>query len=143
MTDDVASELRDQKVIYEQRCEDFRSLNGFLWQLPVIIMTLTGGLWFAVASFALSNNARSMLLSFACLANLLMIGAIVRLRCVMQSVLRDVRTYDGRHAIGGNFIIVGIFSALLLLTGFGSLVAAKNPAAYFTKQVAVSGKGCD
>lgn len=102
MDDDVAAEGRDQKAIYEQRCEDFRSLNGFLWQSPLIIMTLTGGLWFAVASFALSDGARTMLLVFAGLANLLMIGALIRLRWVMQSVLRDIRVYDGKRRIDGN-----------------------------------------
>lgn len=141
MNDDVAAGGRDQKAIYDQRCEDFRSLNGFLWQSPLIIMTLTGGLWFAVASFALSDSARTMLLVFAGLANLLMIGALIRLRWVMQSVLRDVRSYDGKQRIGGNYIIVGIFSALLAMTAFGSFVASCHPAAYFTKTAA--GKAAD
>jgi hypothetical protein len=34
-----------QKTIFEQDCQEFRSLNGFLWQIPVIVSTLTGGLW--------------------------------------------------------------------------------------------------
>jgi hypothetical protein len=133
MSDDVAVATRDQKVIYEQRCQDFRSLNGFLWQSPLIIMSLTGGLWFAVASFALSESARAMLLVFAGLANLLMIGALIRLRWIMQSVLADIRCYDGKHRVGGNYIIVGIFSLLLLMTAIGSFVASRNPGAYFTK----------
>ena len=133
MSDDVAAVTRDQKVIYEQRCEDFRSLNGILWQSPLIIMSLTGGLWFAVASFALSTSARSMLLVFACLANLLMIGALVRLRWVMQEVLDDIRDYNGKHRTKGNYTIVGIFSTMLLFTAIGSGIAACNPAAYFTK----------
>lgn len=133
MTEGVAAESRDQKAIYEQRCEDFRSLNGFLWQSPLIIMSLTGGLWFAVAGFALSNSARSMLLIFSFVANLLMIGALIRLRWIMQSVLRDIRSYDGKHSVGGNYIIVGIFSVLLFMTAAGSLAAACNPGAYFTK----------
>jgi hypothetical protein len=33
------------KTIFEQDCQEFRSLNGFLWQIPVIVSTLTGGLW--------------------------------------------------------------------------------------------------
>jgi hypothetical protein len=133
MSDDVAAATRDQKVIYEQRCEDFRSLNGFLWQSPLIIMSLTGGLWFAVASFALSTSARSMLLVFACLANLLMIAALVRLRWVMQQVLEDIRDYDGKRRTKGDYTIVKIFSAMLLFTAIGSGIAACNPTAYFTK----------
>lgn len=139
MSEDVAPVAPDQKAVYEQRCEDFRSLNGFLWQSPLIIMTLTGGLWFAVASFALSDTARSMLLIFAGLANLLMIGALIRLRWVMRGVLRDIRAYDGLHAVGGNFIIVGIFSALLALTALGSFIASCHPGAYFTKQAIAKG----
>ncbi len=114
-------------MIYEQRCEDFRSLNGFLWQSPLIIMSLTGGLWFAVASFALSDSARSMLLVFACLANLLMIGALVRLRWVMQRVLDDIRDYDGKRRTKGDYTIVKIFSAMLLFSAVGSGIAACNP----------------
>lgn len=133
MVEDVAANQPDQKVIYEQRCNDFRSLNGFLWQSPLIIMTLTGGLWFAVASFDVSQAARTMLLVFAGLANLLMIGALIRLRWVMQSVLKDIRSYDGKHSVGGNFIIVGIFSTLLALTALGSFWASCYPDRHFIK----------
>jgi hypothetical protein len=136
MGEDVTTDGRDQKVIYEQRCQDFRSLNGFLWQSPLIIMSLTGGLWFAVASFALSDAARSMLLAFACVANLLMIGALIRLRWVMQRVLEDIRDYDGKRRTRGDYTIVKIFSAMLLFTAIGSAIAACKPAAYFTKQSA-------
>lgn len=138
MSEDVAAVAPDQKVIYEQRCQDFRSLNGFLWQSPLIIMSLTGGLWFAVASFALSAGARSMLLMFAGIANVLMIGALIRLRFVMQSVLNDIRAYDGKHAVSGNYIIVGVFSALLAMTAIGSFVASCHPEAYFTKPAALA-----
>ena len=143
MSEDVAADARDQKAIYEQRCQDFRSLNGFLWQSPLIIMSLTGGLWFAVASFALSNAARSMLLAFACIANLLMIGALIRLRWVMQRVLEDIRDYDGKRRTPGDYTIVKIFSAMLLFTAIGSAIAACHPAAYFTKPLAAAGKDGD
>lgn len=139
MTEDIAAVAPDQKAIYEQRCQDFRSLNGFLWQSPLIIMSLTGGLWFAVANFALSNTARSMLPVFACIANLLMIGALVQLRWVMQLVLEDIRGYDGKRRTKGSYTIVNIFSAMLLFTAIGSAVAGWNPSAYFTKQVAAKG----
>ncbi|MGR9237088.1 hypothetical protein ACQZ4X_04745 [Agrobacterium vitis] len=133
MSNGIANEPPDQKVIYEQRCEDFRSLNGFLWQSPLLIMTLTGGLWFAVASFEVSDRARSMLLLFAGISNLLMIIALIRLRYVMQRVLADIRSYDGKGKIGGNFIIVGTFCALLLMAAVGSFAASCGPSAYFTK----------
>lgn len=123
----------DDAAIYDQRCQDFRSLNGFLWQSPLIIMTLTGGLWFAVASFDLSPSARSMLLIFAGIANLLMIAALVRLRLVMQSVLRDIRRLDALHKISFDFTIVILFSSLLAMAAIGSFVASACPEKYFVK----------
>ena len=143
MGDDVTPVAPDQKAVYEQRCQDFRSLNGFLWQSPLIIMTLTGGLWFAVASFSLSDMARTMLLAFACIANLLMIGALYRLRWVMQRVLEDIRDYDGKRRIKGDYTIVQLFGAMLLLTALGSAIAACNPSAYFTKKPSTDGKASD
>ncbi len=128
----------DDAVIYDQRCQDFRSLNGFLWQSPLIIMTLTGGLWFAVASFDMSTGARSMLLIFAGLANLIMIAALVRLRLVMQSVLTDIRRLDNLHKIRFDFTIVILFSLLLLMAAIGSFVAGACPQKYFTKGAAVA-----
>jgi hypothetical protein len=123
----------EDRVIYEQLCNDFRSLNGFLWQTPLIFMTLTGGLWFAVASFDMTAAARSWLMIFAGVANLIMIAALVRLRMVMQNLLTKIQAYDGRPAIGPNFFIVSCFSALLLLASIGSFVASADPAAWFSK----------
>lgn len=123
----------EDKIVYEQLCHDFRSLNGFLWQTPVIFMTLTGGLWFAVASFDLTRDARSWLLIFAGAANLIMIAALFRLRAVMQRLLTKIQTYDGRPAVGPNYFIVSCFSLLLLLAAVGSFVASSHVAGWFGK----------
>lgn len=123
----------DDKVIYEQLCNDFRSLNGFLWQTPLIFMTLTGGLWLAVASFELSLLARGWLLTFAGLSNLLMIAALYRLRYVMQRMMARIQQLDGRPDPRMNYFIVTCFSLLLLMAAIGSFVASSDPAAYFTK----------
>ncbi len=124
----------DPKDMYEQLCNDFRSLNGFLWQTPLIIMTLTGGLWFSVANFELTEPARRALLVFAVVADLLMIIALIRLRFVMEGVQKEIRRLDGRSSIGPNFTIVGVFSILLGLAAFGSGLACVHPNAFFTKQ---------
>ena len=123
----------DEKVVYEQLCNDFRSLNGFLWQTPLIFMTLTGGLWLAVASFELSLLARGWLLTCAGLSNLLMIAALYRLRYVMQRIMTRIQQLDGRPDPKMNYFIVTCFSLLLLMAAIGSFVASGDPAAYFTK----------
>jgi 2-polyprenyl-3-methyl-5-hydroxy-6-metoxy-1,4-benzoquinol methylase len=63
MSDTQGSVTKSQ--IYEQRCAEFRSLNGFFWQIPLIVMTLNGGLWFAVASLDVTPVAKSAILCFA------------------------------------------------------------------------------
>lgn len=125
--------LVDSKDMYAQLCDDFRSLNSFLWQTPLIVMTLTGGLWFSVANFELTEMARRALLIFATSADLLMIVALIRLRFVMEAVQKEIRRLDGRSPIGPNFTIVSIFSILLASAAFGSAFAAVDPGAYFTK----------
>ena len=133
----------NKETVYEQLCNDFRSLNGFLWQTPLIFMTLTGGLWFAVASFDMTDDARSWLMLFAGLANLIMIAALYRLRTVMQSLLDEIRRYDGRPAPGPNFFIVRCFSLLLLLAAAGSFAASWNPAEWFSKAAAAARQAPD
>ncbi len=123
----------DDKTKYEQLCNDFRSLNGFLWQTPLIFMTLTGGLWFAVASFDITDVARFWLLIFAGVANLLMIAALYRLRFVMQGIMNRIQALDGRPEPGMNFFIVTCLSLLLLMAAVGSFLASIQPSRYFEK----------
>ena len=128
--------LIDDKTAYEQLCSDFRSLNDFLWQTPLIFMTLTGGLWFAIASFELTEASRSWLLVFAGTANLLMIAALYRLRFVMQRIMNRIQALDARPDPSWNYFIVTCFSLLLLMAAIGSFVASGAPSRYFAKAAA-------
>jgi len=38
------------KEAYEQNYQQFRSFNQIMWQIPVLAMTLTDGLWFGVST---------------------------------------------------------------------------------------------
>jgi len=64
---------------YKQICEDFRQLNQVFWQAPVIIISITGGIGFAVASVD-SFVLRAVLLFFAGLCNAAWAAVIWRLR---------------------------------------------------------------
>jgi hypothetical protein len=128
----VTTGLTDQTK-YEQLCTDFRALNAILWQMPVIFTTLTGGLWFSVASLDLTNHARTLILQFAALANLIMIAALIRLRIIMETQRRKICNLDQRESPGFNFFTVGMMSLLLLLVAGGSWAASRDPAAWFRK----------
>lgn len=142
MNDDASDDARvpDAETVYRELCGDFRALNVILWQTPVLFMTLTGGLWFAVASLDLTTAARTGLLCLAGLADLIMIVALYRLRYVMQRIQDQIRNRDGRSAIGPNYVIVTCFAALLLAASLGSLWAANAPQAVFAPKIAGKGR---
>jgi hypothetical protein len=130
-------ETRDsasQDKIYSELCADYRALNIILWQMPLLLMTFTGGLWFAVASLTLSEAARSDLLRFAGLADILMIVALFRLRWVMAGLQKRIRGLDGGEASKVNYVIVSIFAFLLALAAFGSYRASEDVRSYFPSE---------
>lgn len=76
-----------EKEAYEQNHQQFRSLNQIMWQIPVLAMTLTGGLWFGVSKIEDRPLFVSMLLLTAVIGNLTLAAALVRFRFVMGCYL--------------------------------------------------------
>lgn len=123
-----------EALIYQQNCEEFRSLNGFFWQIPLIMMTLNGGLWYSVASLDLSETAQRGVLWFAVLANLVMVAGLARIRNVMASLLIQIHSYQGTTATGRPRIIQILFSLLLGLAAIGAAVVSCSPRTHFTRK---------
>ena len=97
--------LERQQVCYEQNCENFRDLNRMMWQVPMMAMTLTGGLWYGIGTIEEIDVAlRTLLLSFAAVANVALVLVIQRVRSVMDAYLGRIREFcppsfaDSRHA---------------------------------------------
>jgi hypothetical protein len=120
--------------IYEQNCQEFRSLNGFFWQVPLIMMTLNGGLWYSVASLDLSVTAQRGVLAFAVVANLVMAVALGRLRNVMASLLVEIHAFQGTAAPGRARLIQYLFQSLMLFAAIGAFLAALNPQQQFIRK---------
>jgi len=88
-------EFAINKVCYEQNCLQMRSLNQIMWQVPMIAMTLTGGLWFGVNSaVSLAEEVRDTLFIFCGVADFLMILIIQRVRSVMDAYLDKIRAFS-------------------------------------------------
>lgn len=82
------------KSAYEQNCQQFRALNQVMWQVPMIAVTLTGGLWYAVATLrSVDPEIRSGLLAFSAIGNLLLVLMINRVRDVMDGHLQKMREF--------------------------------------------------
>src|SRR6266498_110400 len=87
------------KTSYEQNCEQFRSLNQVMWQVPVIAMTLTGGLWFGAATVGDMPGFQYLLLLLAALANLGLVVVLSRVRFVMGEYLNVIKAFDPRSFV--------------------------------------------
>lgn len=120
------------KVIFEQDCLDFRSMNEILWKVPIIVITLTGGLWFGVGSMDISDDAKKYLLYLAGAANITFILVLFRLRWVMGRTLEGIKAFQGRQT-GFQYIFVILFSIMLGFSAYVSFYAATKGAVFYKK----------
>lgn len=115
--------------IYKQRCESFRSLQKILWGVPVMVMTVTGGLWFAIAKYEMTSYSRVVLLLFAIVFNVVFIAVLIRLRMIMDKLLELTNKYEGiEHKKG--FVVVYCFSLGMLV-----MIAAFIMALFFLDKI--------
>jgi hypothetical protein len=130
------SDYDRQKVCYEQNFQQARSLNLQMNQVPVLAMTLTGGLWFgAGVAKDLPIEIRFALLLFAGLCNLALILAILRIRDVLESYLEKIQAfYEAGFASGrpknpkipwlGGYSMISIYCTLMLIGAVFSIFGA-------------------
>lgn len=80
---------------YQQNYLHFRSLNQIMWQIPVLAMTLTGGLWFGVSKILDNPLLVTVLLATATFGNLVFIAILARFRHVMECYLQWLKKFNG------------------------------------------------
>jgi len=110
--------------VYRQHYEQFRDLNGHMWKIPMIALTLTGGLWLGVVKAEGNIFAQSSLLLLASVANLALVIVLRRIRYVMACILGKLKEMapedfvdaqgDGAFCHGRNMVVKS-FSVLLIL----------------------------
>lgn len=114
---------------YRQNFETFRSLNTLFWQIPLIAMTLTGGLWFGVSTVLSEPWFGRGLLALAALGNFGLVIVLNRLRYIMERYLVWLDgAYPAGHvaAKGDGYFTKGrlvqfVFSVLMSCAGVFSL----------------------
>lgn len=129
---------------YNQNSENFRSLNTLMWQIPLIAMTLTGGLWFGVSKVEGMPGLRIALLLLACAGDLGLIIVLERLRFIMGRYLAWLQSgnpsgfvdaigtsrWTGDKTVKTTFQIMLAFAALI---SFLLLVGSMVQSAFTTK----------
>lgn len=81
-------------AVYSQNVETFRNLNSLMWQIPLIGMTLTGGLWFGVAKAEATPFFQLLLLVLTAAGDFGLIAILARLRYIVGRYLDWLQTFD-------------------------------------------------
>ena len=118
------------KAAFDQNHASFRSLNQQMWQIPLISMTLTGGLWFGVSRVEDFPLFQVALLFLAAAGNGALFVIILRLRFVMQQHLDWLEnTYPAGHVSAKGtqwynkpFLVRSLFQFMLGLAAILSLI---------------------
>ncbi|MEN3148472.1 class I SAM-dependent methyltransferase [Neorhizobium sp. IRAMC:178] len=129
-------------ALYTQNSENFRSLNQLMWQIPLISMTLTGGLWFGVSRSDSLPLFQVCLLGLAAAGNIGLLIVLYRLRYVMERYLGWLKNFDQGGYVGAPgdgfftkpYMVRSTFQIMLLLAAITSailMVATMNTAGWF------------
>ncbi|WP_316979545.1 hypothetical protein [Shumkonia mesophila] len=92
---------------FDQNHQMFRSLNQLMWQIPIIAMTLTGGLWFGVSKVDDTPLFQTCLLFLACVGNVGLIVVLARLRYIMGEYLIWLKDFHPRGFVAADGYGVG------------------------------------
>jgi hypothetical protein len=129
----MSEQFERDKICYEQHSESFRSLNNQMWQVPIIAMTLTGGLWFGIYSNNLSTKTACTLLFFCATSDILFILILWRVRTIMGLLIKKLHDFNPIYSIDAsngswpfnkNHLVVTLFSVMLLFSSIISICEA-------------------
>lgn len=119
-------QFRKQELAFLEAGQHLRALNQQLWQVPGMVIAITGGIWYGSLSLP-DESARSLALLFAAIVNLTTIRIIWRLRKIidiqisLQNKFNEIKRKHGRNTV------VWCWTALLLSASTLSLLAAAYP----------------
>lgn len=114
---------------YDQNSESFRALNQLMWQIPLLAMTLTGGLWFGVSLAASAPLFQFCLLGLAASGNIGLCLVLTRLRYVMERHLNWLQEFEPGLFVGAPgdgwltkpFLVRRTFQSMLVLGALASM----------------------
>lgn len=131
----LASDLEERKwrfktleLKYLEAGQHLRSLNQLMWQVPSMVIAITGGLWYGATTVD-ELQARTVVLSFAAVFSVLTIVIIWRLRQLIQMHIDRQRLFapDDEQGPRGKYVVIGCWTAALLGSAIVSTLGACNP----------------
>lgn len=123
------------KVCYEQNCEQFRAMNQLMWQVPLVAITVTGGLWFAAIDVTNAASYKGALFMLAAVLDLSLVFVLIRVRYVMGQYLRMIEAFNpgsfvsapGNSLFTQSHVVIFAFSVALLIAASGSVLGIFKP----------------
>jgi len=120
-----------ETACYIQNCEQFRSMNQIMWQVPVLAMTLTGGLWFGAGQLKDYTIIKILLFVLAACSDIAFFVVLKRIRFVMGAYLKKIEEFHPTSFVKADGAglcrsktVVHTFSTLLLGAAGVSIVGA-------------------
>lgn len=119
---------RKQELEFLEAGQHLRSLNQILWQIPSMVIAITGGLWYGVTTID-APMPKSVVLAFAAFVDLITIVVILRLRSVIGHQIDAQRNFavaPDELSKKRDKTVVMCWSAMLFVAALLSAVGAFN-----------------
>jgi hypothetical protein len=141
-----------QELQYLEAGQHSRSLNQLMWQVPSMVIAITGGLWYGATTVE-ADDARRVVLIFAAVFNLLTVLIILRLRGLIQEQLdcqsvfdKDKAAFESKDKPKGlrppKYIVVSCWTVALLVSASVSVLGSLYPASMSKKPAAAQVNQC-
>jgi len=118
-------QFKKDELSYLEAGQHLRSLNQQLWQVPSMVIAITGGIWYGAASIS-GDLPKVLALSFAAIVNLLTIPIVIRLRQLIKKHITLQLTFNMLKDSKGNYTVITCWILLLLTAAGLSIAAASN-----------------
>lgn len=135
-SDDAARKeaFERDKACYEQNFQQYRAMNQIMWQVPLLAITITGGLWYAALGVSGASVFRGPLFLLSAVLDFALIAVLWRVRFVMAAYLTGIESFNPPafvRAAGGGLLnrpytVVIAFSIALGCAGIGSVIGLLN-----------------
>ena len=110
------------KVCYEQNFQQYRAMNQIMWQVPLLAITITGGLWYAALGVSGASAFRGPLFLLSAVLDFSLIAVLWRVRFVMAAYLPVFVRAAGGGLLNRPYTVVSAFSIALGCAGVGSVI---------------------
>jgi hypothetical protein len=118
------------KACYEQNFQQYRAMNQIMWQVPLLAITITGGLWYAALNVTGVQDFKRPLFLLAFVLDVALIAVLWRVRHVMSAYMVQIERFNpssfvkasGRGLFNWPYTVVSAFSLALAIAAVGSLI---------------------